>query len=232
MTGGTNVAQSSLAVAARAGQAELHRTGHLSHLAGAIALRADHGCAAHRARAAASFANLLAHYIQPHLGSADGLPEIDVQTVFEIGPLLGYGCPRFPSPSAEKLAENVSKGSSSGSSSSSARMLGAARLVHVFGKIEPTESHAGVRLPRSAAAGTAGRNMVRIESVLIVDLAFFGVAQDIVSFLDLFETLLGRFVAGIQIGMIFARQLAIRLANLVFFCVPRHAKNFVIILLG
>ena len=133
----------------------------------------------------------------------------------------------FAPAASEELAENVPKASCA----CAAGVFSAALLVHVFREIEATESHAGIRLPRSARR-SAGRNMIRIEAVLIVHLALFGVAQDIVGFLDLLKTLLSRFVARIQIGMILARQLAIRLANFVFFGVPRHAKNFVIILFG
>ena len=101
----------------------------------------------------------------------------------------------------------------------------AALLIHVIGKIEAAESHAGIRMPRSAARMAARWNVVGIEAVLIVDLALLGVAQDVVGFLNFLEALLGGFVAGIQIGMILARQLAIRLANLVFLGVARHAEQ-------
>src|SRR5207245_6425137 len=81
MTRGANIPQSALAVAARACQAELHRTGHLSNVAGAVAFRANRRRATQRAAAAASFTSFLADNIEPNLSAANGLPEIDVQTV-------------------------------------------------------------------------------------------------------------------------------------------------------
>ena len=101
--------------------------------------------------------------------------------------------------------------------------LRAAGLIHEICKIKAAESHAGVGLALRAAAWTAGRNVVRIKTVLIVNLAFLGVAEDVVGFLNFFELLFGSFVAGIQIGMILTGQLAIGLANLVFLRVARNA---------
>jgi hypothetical protein len=51
--------------------------------------------------------------------------------------------------------------------------------------------------PRARAAR---RYVVRIETVLIVDLAFLGVAQNVVSLLHLLETFLGGLVARVHIG--------------------------------
>ena len=89
-------------------------------------------------------------------------------------------------------------------------------LRNVFRKIKATKAHAGIPVPRPVHPPLAGRDVVGIETVLIVDLALLGIAQDIVGFLNLLEAILGRFVAGIQIRMILARQLAVGLADLVF----------------
>ena len=103
-------------------------------------------------------------------------------------------------------------------------------IIDVVGKIEAAETHAGLTGPRPwPAARTARRNVVGIETVLIVNLALLGIAQDVVSFLNFLEALLGGFVARVQIGMILARQLAVRLADLVFFGGARYTERFVII---
>ncbi len=104
-------------------------------------------------------------------------------------------------------------------------------IIDVIGKIEATETHARLTGARSwPAARTARRNVVGVETVLIVDLALLGIAQDVVSFLDFLEALLGGFIAGVQIRMILARQLAVRLADLVFFGRARYTERLVIIL--
>ena len=53
--------------------------------------------------------------------------------------------------------------------------------------------------------------------MLVVDLPFLRVAQDVISFLNFLEAIFGGLVAGIQVGMIFSRQPAIRLADLIRF---------------
>ena len=96
---------------------------------------------------------------------------------------------------------------------------GAGLLVKVIGKIEAAEIH--VRPGgASAPAAPAPETVVRIEAYLIVHLALLGIAQDVVGFLHVLEALLGRLVARIQIGMIFARELPVRLADLIRGGVP------------
>src|SRR5580704_3516568 len=88
MTGGAGIPQPSLAIATRAGKVELHGASHLVDTAGAIALGANGGGAADGARAVTRLANLLTRGIETHLSATDGLPEIDVQAVLEIGTLF------------------------------------------------------------------------------------------------------------------------------------------------
>ena len=114
MASGAGIAQAALAVAARAGEAELHRARHLLDVAGAIALRANRRCAAHRAAAVASLADFLARDVEPDLRPADGLPEIDVEAVFEIRAFFRSAIRPFFAAVAEKLAENVAKSARAG----------------------------------------------------------------------------------------------------------------------
>ncbi len=226
MAGGADIAQPALAIAARAGKAELHRARHLRHVAGAVALRADRGCATDGTRAIARLTNFLARDIQPHLGAADGLPKVDIQSVFQVGAFFGTRARLFRAPAAEELAENVAK-----SSGASARLRLTAMVIHVIRKIEATKTHARLTSARAwPSAGTARRDVVRIETILIVNLALLRIAQDVISFLNLLEALFGGLIARVQIWMVLARQLAVRLAYLVFFGVARHTERFVIIL--
>ena len=89
-------------LAARAGQVELHRAGHLGHVAGAVALRADVTvAAAPSAGAVAGVADFLARDVQPGLRALDRLPEIDVERVLEVGALFG-AAPAAAAPAARR----------------------------------------------------------------------------------------------------------------------------------
>ena len=70
---------------------------------------------------------------------------------------------------------------------------------------------------------------VPIRSELIVFLALFGVTQHLVCFVDLLEFFFGGLFVFRYIGMIFARQLAKRAADLVICGRLRHTERLVII---
>ena len=76
----------------------------------------------------------------------------------------------------------------------------------------------GARTP-IAAAGCRFRlrriDLVGVEAELVVDFPLLLVAQNIVGFGDFLELLFGLLVAGIYIGVIFARKLAKGLADLI-----------------
>ena len=88
---------------------------------------------------------------------------------------------------------------------------------------------------RAAAAcvglGRCRIDVVRVEAELIVNLALLGIAENVVGFRDNLELLLGRFVSGIHVGMVFARELAECLANLVRRGALLYPESPVIILL-
>ena len=71
----------------------------------------------------------------------------------------------------------------------------------------------------STAAGISfrrgGIDVVRVETKLIVNFAFLGVAENVVRFRDRLEFFFGRLVPGIYVRMVLARKLAERLANLI-----------------
>ena len=108
--GGAGVVQLARAAAARAGQVEPHGAGHLDNLAGAFALRAGHFARARRARAVAGRADLVARDVQARLGAADGLPEVDVQHVFEIVAFFRLRLLRLPLAAAvEELRKDIAE---------------------------------------------------------------------------------------------------------------------------
>ena len=72
---------------------------------------------------------------------------------------------------------------------------------------------------------TAGRKVVRIESVLVVNLALFLVAQDFVGFRELLEFLFRAFVPGIDVRVMLARQMAVGLADLLRLGVAADAEG-------
>src|SRR5712691_148359 len=88
VTSGAAVAQPPRAFAARATQAEPHRSGRLRYVPAAVALRADGVGARTGACAVASGAHFLAGDVQPDLRSFDGLPEVNTEPVFEVGTLF------------------------------------------------------------------------------------------------------------------------------------------------
>src|SRR5438876_9743163 len=75
---------------------------------------------------------------------------------------------------------------------------------------ESTGTARGARLTSAARIGLGGRgvDVVAVETDLIVDFSFLGIAQDLVGFRDRFEFFFRSLVAGIDIWVIFARKFA------------------------
>src|SRR6185436_5504468 len=211
--------------AARTGQAEAHRPGGLSDVAAAVAFGTNHVGAALGPRARAGGARLLARDVQAHLRAFDGLPEIDAQPVLEIVALLRRG--RFLGSLAEPLVEDVLKicaPTCAGRSPSSALPGPARKSVR---KIEASETHARTARTRARCR----RAVLRIEAVLIVHLLLFLIAQDVVSFLDLFEAILGGLIAGVQVGVMLAGQAPVGFTDFVRSGLAAHPECLVVILL-
>src|SRR5262249_16314101 len=99
----------------------------------------------------------------------------------------------------------------------------AAKQVVDIDRAFETAASAPVRRRRKVGA------VLPIRSQLIEFLTLFGIAQDLVRFLNFFELFLGLVVVRIQVGMVLAGKLPIRLLDFFFFRGSRHAQNFVII---
>src|SRR5208283_4307871 len=71
-------------------------------------------------------------------------------------------------------------------------------------------------LATAAPVGLGRRriDIIGVEAELVVDLSLLGIAEDVVGFGERLELLLGSLVAWVYVGMILARQLAKRFADL------------------
>src|SRR5947209_10089107 len=218
-------ARMSGAAAARAGNIELHASGGLGHLAGALALGTD-AWGFEVSRAVAVGANILPRDVQAQLGAANGLPETDVDLVFEVAALLW---PFIGNARAAASAKNSGEDIAETATSRSAARLACAAEV---GKIEAaevegnalstrtfTKTPAGRVAARTTAAGGIGRggcgiNVVGVEADLVVNFSLLRVAEDIIGLGNFFELFFRLLVARIDVRMVFARQLTEGLANL------------------
>ena len=119
---------------------------------------------------------------------------------------------------AEKLAEEITEAGPTACSARSAKIKSPKIKIYI-----------GAGLPLRTRVA-AGRQIFAVEAILVVHLPLLGVGEHVIGFLQLLEFLFCGFVAGIQIGVIFARQLAKRCANIFRARLARHSQQFVIIL--
>ena len=109
LTRRADIFEPAFTVTARARQAKFHGARHLGHLAGTVTLGADHVLTAGRPGAMASAALFLAIDVQLYLGAPDGLPEIDIEAVLQVGATIGNDVSRLPLAAFEELAENIAE---------------------------------------------------------------------------------------------------------------------------
>src|SRR5579862_7578771 len=83
----------------------------------------------------------------------------------------------------------------------------------------------------AAGAARARESALGIEAVLVVHLPLLGVAQNVVGFLDVLEAVLGRFVAGVEIRVMLARQFPVGFANFIHRSTTRHSQGLVVVML-
>src|SRR5690606_37033451 len=111
-------------------------------------------------------------------------------------------------PPAEEVAEEV------------------AEVAGVEGGAEATRPRAGAA---RAPAEAAGRGAEAADLVVLLALGL--VAQDVVGRGDLLEALLGPGIAGVGVGVVLARQLPVRLGDVLGGGRARHAQDGVVVLL-
>jgi hypothetical protein len=152
------------------------------------------------------------------LGAANGLPEGNVQAVFEIGALFrfGSGSPAPPprknwlkmslNPRAAVSAWPALRGLALGS--------GFRSRLNISEKSKPPKSMLGCARappPGGPAPGIRSPNRSRPDRTSGAS----SVAQDVVGFLNVLEAVFGGFIARIEVRMIFAGELPVRLPDLV-----------------
>ena len=103
--------------------------------------------------------------------------------------------------------------------------LAAALSAGTASESASAESSAGARV----GLGRRRIDVVRVVAELVVDLALLGIAEDVVGFREQLEFFFRRLVAGIDVGMVLARQLAKRLTNLLGGGGFLHPERFVIV---
>src|SRR5712671_1051173 len=228
---------------------ELHAATGLRDLAGPVALRTFTRRFQDPLPTAIG-ANILARDIEAHHPAPDRRPEGNVDLVLQVRARFRPGLRGSATAAATKdPGKNVFEAAAPGAAGPPATP----RIFEHVGKIESSEVELrALTASRSVsatwepagriAAGPAtgprigfrrgGIDIVRVEADLVVDLAFLGIAQNVVGFGQGLELLLGPFVPGIHVRMILPRQLAERLTDFLRRGAFLHAQNLVVVLLG
>src|SRR5581483_8625158 len=234
-------------IAAWAGHVELHAAAGLRDLAGAVALRTD-AWLLKVALAVALRAGVLARDVEAHDAAANGGPERDIDLVLEVraGFRSLLGGSRAAAVPAKHAAENIAEAATTATG-----LPAALRAFEEIREIEAAEIEGDAlaagcsglsagntaKTSRSGWSATSvglggcGIDVVGIKAELVVDLALLGIAEDVVRFGDSLEFFFGSFVAGIDVRVIFAREFAEGLADLVRRGVLFYPQNAVIIFL-
>src|SRR4029077_12916408 len=166
-------------------------------------------------------ADIAAGNVQSHHAAPDRGPERDVNLVFQVrARFRAFSSGRSPT-SAKNSGENVAEAAASRAAGSPARTPA---FEHVR-KVEAAEIKVGTlaasasrlasrETSESASSSWAATrigvgggwiDVVRIEAKLVVDLALFGITQDVIGLGHGLELFFRRFVTRIDVGMVFAR---------------------------
>src|SRR5581483_785189 len=232
VAGGAGIRNAPGAIAARAGNVEFHPTAHLRHLARAIALGTrDH--ATRDGLAVAGGADLLAMNLNLRLAAANRRPKVHRRLILKIGARLRSARLLRLMRSRKDAGKNIFEAAPCRGTGARLR-AGPARKSR---KIEALEVHwrapsTACRLLPRIRLRLRRIDLVGIEAELVVNLPLLLVTQNVVGLGDLLELLFGLLIAGIHVGMVFARSLPERLADLVLRGRLLHAKSGVIIFVG
>ncbi len=218
------------ASATRASHVELHAAALLRNLSLAIALWTD-ARAFDVALPVTVPADFQVRDVELHHRALDGLPEAYVDLILEVVARFGSLCNVLLSAAPEDVGEDVAESAgASGFAPSSARAFGevveveAAEVERHFLRVGARSASAWARTTESTRAkasaapvglGRRGIDVVGVEPELVVNLPLLGIAEDVVGLRKRFELFLRSLVPGIHVGMILARKLAKRLADIV-----------------
>src|SRR5918996_3119882 len=168
-------------------------------------------------RPPAGRAGRLAREVNGRGQPADGVLERQVQLGLEVLTPMGAGAARRAGAGA------------AGSTATGAPEQPAQHVAQVTEVLEPEPARSPARATRTLAAEHAAHRAELAD--LVVLLAPLGVADDVVGGRDLLEAFLGSLVAGVGVGVVLARQLPVRLADVLLGRAVAHPEDPVVILL-
>ena len=149
------------------------------------------------------------------LDSTSGVFEFDLQIITQIVAALCATARRLPAAAAECLFDKIFEDAAASTSEHFTEDL---EWI-----MEPASRVPGTS---SAAGGECG------VAKAVIGGALLGIAERLIRFADFLEFLLGLFVAGVLVGMIFQREFALSLLHLLVRSFPRNTEHFVVIALG
>ena len=210
----------------RTSNVESHGADGLTHLTAASTLGADRHARTGVPQAPALRAGLVPKNAQPEGRAANGIPEPDVNRVFEILARLRLRL-WLTAPLAKDLREQIreSAPTRSGSLTATCTLTGLRKNVRKV-KAAEVEPRRASPTPRSRVG--AG---LRVETELIVHLPFLTIAEDAIGFLDIFEAVLRGPVPGVHIRVMLAGEPAVSLADLILAGLALDAKNPIVVFL-
>ena len=176
---------------------------------------------AHRPGAVTGFARVHSGDRELLHRAAQRVPEFNLDLVFQVAARLVFRPTDVAAPRAKRLAEKVPE------TRPAARPAGSAAEI----KSAKVKVHAGIACALPAWIAPR-RQILAVEAVLVVHLPLLRVGEHVVGFLDLFEFFFRSLVARIQVGVVFARQLAKRRADILHAGLAWHSQKFVIVLFG
>ena len=218
------------AVGAWAGHAE--GAGVLADVAGAVALFALFDVAGFGSGAVACGAWGVAGEFDGEGGAFGGFAEVERYFRLDVRPPRRPSVPASSAAAVKEATEEITKAAFSSLSSTpgSSEDVGEVGEVEVaLPRLAKPSRKAGTSCPSESAAEAAGAHH-RFE--LVVFFAFFFVADDVVRFCHLLKLLLGGFVAGVGVGVVFACELAVCLLNVSCGRVFGDAEVAVVVLVG
>ena len=163
-------------------------------------------------RAVAARAGFAAANVDVGGQTVDGFFKADGKRQFDVRAALGLRAGICTSrAAAEKVAENIAE-----AGIASRALPGPRCAATATENTAPIEINAAGSSARAASCRIA--QVFAVIAELVIHLAFFRIGQHIVRFGDLLEFFLRRLIAGIYVGMVFARQTAIRLADVIRRC--------------
>jgi hypothetical protein len=152
--------------------------------------------------------------------AANGVPEINLNLVFEVVSGLLFRLHLSTASASEKLAEQITEVSPAAGATRPAAKIESAKI-----KVD-----VGMTAFGSCPAGSAWWKVIAVEAMLVVHLPLFRIGENVVRFLKLLELFFRGFVARIQVWMVFPGEFPESRTNILHARLPRDSQEFVIVL--